>query len=117
MFYPARSPAGESGQRMMVIDLKGSTSVNRFKSSDQWYGNALPDIGFAQLRIRNAPALDLAKEDFYIRAGMPIATAGYPMGDTPLTALDHLNQLMPFVRQGVVSSVFPFPVPQPHASR
>jgi hypothetical protein len=114
LFCPSIGPTGEPGQQMMMIDLKGSTSVNSFKSTDQWYGNALPDIGFVQLQIRNVPALDLAREDFYVRAGMPIAAAGYPMGDTPLTALDKLNQLMPFVRRGIVSSVFPFPVPQPH---
>ena len=114
MFYPAWSETSAPGQRMMMIDLKGSTAVNSFSSTDQWFGRALPDIGFVQLRIRNAPALELAQEDYYVRAGMPVATAGYPLGDTPLTALDKLNQLMPFVRHGIVSSVFPFPIPQPH---
>ena len=45
---------------------------------------------------------------------MPIATAGFPMGDVSLTALQKLNQMTPFLRRGIVSSVFPFPVPQPH---
>jgi len=31
MFYQTQSQTGEAGQRMIVIDLKGSTAVNSFK--------------------------------------------------------------------------------------
>jgi hypothetical protein len=36
------------------------------------------------------------------------------MGTLPLTALGKLNQTSPFIRHGIVSSVFPFPAPLPH---
>lgn len=36
------------------------------------------------------------------------------MGDLPLTALGKLNQVSPFFRHGVVSSVFPCPTALPH---
>jgi hypothetical protein len=45
---------------------------------------------------------------------MSIATVGYPMGSIPLTALGKLHQMTPFLRHGVVSSVFPFPGAKPH---
>src|SRR5471030_2518616 len=47
---------------------------------------------------------------------MDVATAGFPLGDLPMTMFGNkINQLMPLLRRGVVSSVFPFTgVPQPH---
>lgn len=45
---------------------------------------------------------------------MEIATIGYPMGNLPLTALGKLNQVSPFIRRGIVSSLFPFPTALPH---
>src|SRR5207253_3990664 len=39
---------------------------------------------------------------------------GYPMGTLPLTALGKLNQASPFIRHGIVSSLFPFPGALPH---
>jgi hypothetical protein len=45
---------------------------------------------------------------------MEIATIGYPLGTIPLTALGKLNQVSPFIRRGIVSSVLPFPTHRPH---
>ena len=59
-------------------------------------------------------SLDLATEEFYLTIGMDVATIGYPMGNLPLTALGKLNQASPFLRHGIVSSLFPCPTPQPH---
>jgi len=36
------------------------------------------------------------------------------MGDVPLTVLGKLNQASPFIRHGIVSSVFPCPTALPH---
>jgi hypothetical protein len=36
------------------------------------------------------------------------------MGEVPLTMMERLNQMTPFLRRGIVSSVFPFPIAQPH---
>lgn len=36
------------------------------------------------------------------------------MGTLPLTALGKLNQASPFIRHGIVSSLFPFPTALPH---
>jgi V8-like Glu-specific endopeptidase len=110
MFLP-----GDSGKSMqfLALDIKKWIGLQSFDTT-QWYGQSLPDIGFVQLSIREVPHLKLATEDFYLKVGMRISTVGYPMGDLPLTALGKLNQMTPFLRQGIVSSVFPFPVPKPH---
>ena len=40
---------------------------------------------------------------------------GFPMGTLPLTVMGKmLNQMTPFLREGIVSSVFPFPTAKPH---
>ncbi len=78
-------------------------ALDQFSSSDKWYGQTVPDIGFVQLGVRDVPALKLATEKFYLRIGMDVATIGYPMGTLPLTALGKLNQASPFIRHGIVS--------------
>lgn len=74
----------------------------------------MPDLGFVQLRVRATPSLPLAHEDFYLRPGLPIATAGFPLGERPLTVMEKLNQLTPSVRRGIISSVYPFSIRHPH---
>lgn len=64
--------------------------------------------------MRDTPFLKLANGEFYIRPGMQIATAGFPMGTLPLTVMEKVNQVTPFIRRGIVSSVFPFSIPRPH---
>lgn len=100
--------------QMLVVGVVAWNSLSEFTSTDKWFGNAIPDIGFVQLGVREVPALQLGSEKFYLRVGMEIATVGYPMGTVPLTALGKLNQTSPFIRHGIVSSVFPFPTPLPH---
>ena len=102
------------GCQMLMVEIKGSIALETFNSSGSWFGQAVPDIGFVQLKLRETPFLSLATDDFYLQIGMDIATIGYPMGTIPLTALGKLNQVNPFIRSGIVSSLFPFPTPRPH---
>jgi len=99
---------------MLVVDVRDWCVLGEFQSSDRWYGETVPDLGFVQLGVREVPFLQLASEDFYIKVGMEIATIGFPMGTLPLTALGKLNQVTPFLRHGIVSSVYPFPTANPH---
>jgi hypothetical protein len=103
-----------SAWQMLVVDVLAWNALAQFSSSDKWYGKTIPDIGFVQLAVRDVPVLSLATEDFYVRVGMEIATIGYPMGNLPMTALGKLNQASPFIRRGIVSSLFPCPTPFPH---
>jgi S1-C subfamily serine protease len=100
--------------QMLVVDVVAWNALAEFTSSDKWYGETVPDIGLVQLGVREVPTLALATEEFYLKVGMDIITIGYPMGNLPLTALGKLNQTSPFIRRGIVSSVFPFPAPLPH---
>ncbi len=104
----------EASWQMLRLDVVAWNALDQFSSSDKWYGQTVPDIGFVQLGVREVPALKLATEEFYLRIGMDVATIGYPMGTLPLTALGKLNQVSPFIRHGIVSSVFPFPTAMPH---
>jgi S1-C subfamily serine protease len=110
-FFPADDGAG---WQMLRLDVVAWNALTQFSSSDKWYGQTIPDIGFVQLGVREVPVLKLATEKFYLRVGMEIATIGYPMGDDPLTALGKLNQASPFIRHGIVSSLFPCPTALPH---
>jgi len=111
LFFP--EDKGTAWQ-MLLVDVLAWNALAEFSSSDKWYGKTVPDIGFVQLGVRDVPVLSLATEKFYVRVGMEIATIGYPMGDTPMTALGKLNQASPFMRRGIVSSLFPCPTAFPH---
>jgi S1-C subfamily serine protease len=107
---------GDQGRSMqfVVITIKNWWGLEEFRSTEEWYGQPVPDIGFVQLDIRDVPFLKLASEDYSVRVGMKVSTVGYPLGTLPLTVLGKLHQMTPFLRQGIVSSVFPFPTPRPH---
>jgi S1-C subfamily serine protease len=111
MFLPG---ANDKSWQMLNVDVTNWCVLGEFQSSDRWYGNTVPDLGFVQLGVREVPFLQLATEDFFVRIGMAIATIGFPMGTLPLTALGTLNQVTPFLRHGIVSSVYPFPTAHPH---
>jgi trypsin-like peptidase len=100
--------------RLMIAEIAGHTTLGQFASDSQWFGEEIPDIAFVQLKLMETPFLKLANHDFYVRPGTPIATVGFPMGDVPLVTLNKPNQLTPFIRRGIVSSVFPYAIPHPH---
>ena len=102
------------GCQVLNIGVKSWGAIDSFSSSSEWYGQTVPDIGFVQLEVRETPFLELADEDFYLRPGMGIATIGYPLGTAPLTLHGKISQVGPFIRRGIVSSVYPFATPRPH---
>jgi S1-C subfamily serine protease len=108
-------PGGASNSwQMVVLEVLEWFGLANFKSADKGYGEKAPDIAFVQIGAGEVPFLKLATEDYYVKIGMSISTIGYPMGRLPLTALGKLHQASPFIRHGIVSSVFPFPNPYPH---
>ena len=98
----------------MMPPIESVGILNSFTSDSEWYGEARPDVAFVQFGIRETPFLKLATTDFYLRPGISIATAGFPMGNLPLTVMGKVNQVTPFIRRGIVSSVYPFSIPRPH---
>jgi len=113
---PAENAPGESSFRLMVVDVVWHSSLPESAPQDGWFGEPSPDIAFVQLEMRQTPFLKLAdrSRDFYVEPGLSIATAGFPMGTVPLTIMGKWNQFIPFVRRGVVSSVFPCGIAYPH---
>jgi hypothetical protein len=58
--------------------------------------------------------MPLAEDPFSLRVGMPVATAGFPLGTDAILFYDQISQVMPFLREGIVSNLLPFPCPYPH---
>jgi Trypsin-like peptidase domain len=102
------------GCQLMSIPIISTYELGEFSSNDDWYGQDLPDIGFVQLAIRENSFLELAIEKFALKPGMEISTIGWPMGSLPLTVHQKVNQISPFIRRGIVSSVYPGPIANPH---
>ncbi len=114
LFHYGQTEEGKTYVRWVPLSINYHAVLDGFTSAGPWYGQVVPDLGFIQLSVKDVPALPLATEDNYLRVGMSIATVGFPMGDVSLTAWGKLNQVTPFLRHGIVSSVFPFSVAQPH---
>ena len=106
--------ADRNGCEMLSVSIHSTSVLDTFSSSDHWYGQKVPDIGFVQLKVRGNQFLELATERFAIHPGMEISTIGYPMGTLPLTLHEKVNQISPFIRRGIISSVYPCPVAHPH---
>jgi hypothetical protein len=106
-----------SGQHQMgtlFIDIKGYNEIQSFVPDGTFYSESLPDFGFVQLQVCDVPVLPLAEQANILRTGTEIATAGFPLGTSGLTFYEKVCQLTPFLRRGIISSVLPFPCPQPH---
>ena len=100
--------------QFLLVEIKRWYGLQSFTSTGDWYGQSVPDIGFVQLDVQELPSLTLGSQDFYVKVGMRMSTVGHPMGTLPLAVMGKLNQVTPSLRQGIVSSVFPFPTPKPH---
>lgn len=98
----------------LFVSIRGYNALESFVPAGPYYGESVPDFGFVQIEVQELPALGLAEEAFSLRVGMPIATAGFPLGTQALLTYDKISQVMPFLREGIVSSVLPFPCPYPH---
>lgn len=98
----------------LFVEIVGFQILDRFTAEKDYYGEAVPDLAFVMLRARDLPPLRLATEDWSLRIGMEIATAGFPLGVDPLVVHGVVGQATPLLRRGIVSGLNPFPCPQPH---
>jgi S1-C subfamily serine protease len=114
VFTEIESNNGEQVLGMLNVDLLGWQALEHFTAGPRWYGQAVPDLGFVQLNVRDVPVLRLATEANILRVGTAIATAGFPEGTGPVTFHEKITQLTPVLRHGIISSVFPFAGPKPH---
>ena len=80
--------------------------------ADGWRGEHVPDIAFVQIGINGLAALELVERPDIAPIGTSVATLGFPLGSAPL--VEHGRQTVPMLRRGIISSAYPFNVPQPH---
>lgn len=99
---------------LLFVDIKAYSAITSFSTTGPFYGEDLPDLGFVQLKVRGIPALLLATEPNVLRQGLEVATAGFPLGTDPLIPYGKVSQITPLLRRGIVSSLLPFPCPNPH---
>ena len=69
----------------LFTSILGYNLLESFISEGPFYGEKLPDFGFVKLNARDVPFLPLADEPGLLRAGVEIATAGFPLGTEALT--------------------------------
>jgi len=99
---------------VLPVSLKRWDKLTTFTSSDDFYGEQIPDMAFAQIGVTGLPAASLATEPGSWSVGTAIATAGFPLGTQALAIYERVNQVAPILRSGLIASVFPFPSPRPH---
>jgi hypothetical protein len=114
LFTDVRSVGGQQVMGVLNLNILFCSALQRFQTEGAWFGEAVPDLGFVQLDVCHVAALPIAAEQNVLRAGLPIATAGFPEGSQTVTFHERITQLTPVLRHGIISSVFPFAGPNPH---
>jgi S1-C subfamily serine protease len=114
VFHYGVTETGQHYARWVRVDIQQLIPIEGYTPSGAWFGEESPDLAFVRLRVKGVSTLALATEPSYVRVGSEIATAGFPLGNTPLTLFRSLNQISPFLRSGIVSSIYPFDNPRPH---
>ena len=99
---------------IVCVPLKRRFIATGIEVNYPYYGELAADLAIIQLAVRDVPALHISADEHRIRVGVPIATAGFPLGSDPLLIFGNVNQLTPTLRHGIVSGVFPFEVPHAH---
>lgn len=114
LFDEVVAGSGMHTMRAYCVGIRRYDELTSFTSSGSFYGEQIPDIAFIQLNVCDVPALELAADLHTLVIGMPIATAGFPLGEEALTGYGRVLQFTPMLRHGIISSLYPFPCPSPH---
>jgi S1-C subfamily serine protease len=114
VFTAVRSSGEKQGIGILNVDVLSWKALEQFEAKSPWYGESVPDLGFVQLKVCEVPAVALAAQPNVLRAGVSVATAGFPEGSSTITFHNRITQLTPVLRHGIISSVFPFAGPNPH---
>ena len=114
LFTEIEAKDGQHGMGTILRGIRGHWLLESFSPSAPYFGESMPDLGFLHLDVKDVPAVKLATEPNVLEIGRGVATAGFPLGEGPLTVFSKITQLTPMLRHGVISSVFPFPCSHPH---
>lgn len=113
VFTEIESKDREHGMGTVFRRIRRHWVLDTFVPHEPYFGDTMPDLAFLQLDVTDLPSLELATEADVLRTGLEIATAGFPLGEEPLTAFSKVTQLTPLLRRGIISSVYPFPCSHP----
>lgn len=113
LFTEIESRSGEHGMGTLFRAIRRHWLLESFSPHTPYFGDVMPDLAFLQLDVTDVPALNLVTEPNVLTTGSEIATAGFPLGESPMTAFKKVTQLTPLLRRGIISSVYPFPCPRP----
>jgi hypothetical protein len=113
-FSEVQREEGAHSLTVLPVSLRRWDKLTTFTSSEDFYGEQIPDIAFAQIGVTGLPAASLVTQAGSWAVGTAIATAGFPLGTAALAIYERVNQVAPILRAGVIASVFPFPSPRPH---
>ena len=105
---------GERGQPVLFRPVTSYNILESFWAEGQFYGEEVPDIALLAIDLQGVRALEFLSDPNTIEIGKQLGTAGFAMGETTLVRETKVVQLTPFLRRGIVSSVYPFPGPNPH---
>ena len=113
LFPPPQQHKDGSLVGILLRGIRSVALLGEFRPRQPYYGPELPDIAFLQIDVCDLPCLELNRKPNVLRAGEGVATAGFPLGQMPLTLHQKITQISPFVRSGIISSVYPAPSPYP----
>ncbi|MCH7549001.1 MAG: trypsin-like peptidase domain-containing protein [Candidatus Krumholzibacteriota bacterium] len=104
----------EQGQLLINLQIAGVFLLDA-EHPQPYYGRADgPDLAFVHVESRGLPVAKLGSHVELVE-GLPVATAGFPMGTDALTAPGHLHQICPTLQAGIISAIMPFACSRPHA--
>lgn len=114
VWLPVHNEGDQHTLPTLLVGLRAFFLPESMTVNGPYFGEAIPDVAFVQLNVRELNVLRLATQPNSLEVGMSIATAGFPSGADVLTVYGRLTQVSPMLRAGVVSSVIPFQCPLPH---
>ena len=120
MIFRAPTRVGDGLEmKPLWVNIRGYSMLREFTvGSDAFFGEPLPDLAMVQptsatYRLcRSTPRLVRSTSD--VRCRSPVFLSALKVFCFACRSRSIVVQMMPYLRHGIVSSVFPFPCPQPH---
>jgi hypothetical protein len=114
VFTEIESVSGGRQVMVMARPVRTYNELELFDADGQFFGERIPDLGFAQIDIQNVPYLRISSTSEAIRVGRDVAFLGFSSVSGALSTYGTVVQVTPFLRRAIISSVYPFPCPEPH---
>jgi S1-C subfamily serine protease len=115
-FHRAELSGGQLFAGVRFCGVVRAFAVASFTPAGRYAGDPNPDLAFLEIDVRGLPAVRIRSEANSLETGVEVVSVGFPMGRERLSPHggDIPSQLNPFVRRGIISSVFPCECENPH---